>query len=118
VNPDSLFCSEFGLAFKLCGGREPESKNISEHSCAKAQNNHQHNRKTTIHAFPLPLGVPTCYFGCKLHRARLRGIYVLAAYPTSLFRLNAIQILFRSRLLRPKPHPPFSALRQESLPGE
>src|SRR5580765_3210554 len=111
VNPDSLFCSEFGLAFKLCGGREPDSKNIPEHSCAKAQDNHQHNRKTTIHAFPLSLAVPTFYFGCKLPRAKLCGIYVLAAYPTSLFRLNAIQMLFRSCLLRPKPHRPFSALR-------
>jgi len=111
VNPDFLLCCEFDLMFKLCGGREPESKNIPEHPCSKAQNNHQHYRKTTIHAFPLPLGVPIFSFGCTHHRAQLRGRYVLEAYSTSLFRLNAIQMLFRFCLLRPKLHPPVSELR-------
>jgi hypothetical protein len=109
VNPDSLFCSEFGLAFKLCGGREPESKNISEHPAPKHRTITSTIAKRRFTLSPATRSQPS--ISMQTSPREVVGIYVLAAYPTSLFRLNAIQMLFRSCLLRPKPHRPFSAPR-------
>src|SRR5580704_12872291 len=55
ANPGRLFLAEFHLMFKLSGGSEAHSKNMGKPTSAKAKHDHQHNRKTTIHSFPLPL---------------------------------------------------------------
>src|SRR5580704_6886781 len=55
ANPGRLFLAKLHLMFKLSGGCEAHSKNISKHTSAKAKHGHQHNRKATIHSFPLAL---------------------------------------------------------------
>src|SRR5580704_17603885 len=50
-----FFLAELHLMLKFSQGRQAHAKNISEHSSAKAQHDNQHNRKATIHSFPLPL---------------------------------------------------------------
>src|ERR1700680_4245928 len=52
-NPGCLFLAELHLVLKFRGGCEPRAENIREHTSAKANHDNQHDRKTTIHSFPL-----------------------------------------------------------------
>jgi hypothetical protein len=53
--PGCFLLAEPHLLLKFRGGRKPRAKNIREYARAKANHDDQHNRKTTIHSFPLPL---------------------------------------------------------------
>jgi hypothetical protein len=66
--------------FKFSQSSQTQPKNIRKRSSAKAQHNNQHNRKATIHSFPLPL-------------AKLAGSPSLAVQPSkAVASINAMQI--------------------------
>src|SRR5580700_979217 len=50
-----FFLAEFHLTLKFSRRRQPQTKYVRKHPSAKTQHDYQHNRKTTIHSFPLPL---------------------------------------------------------------
>src|SRR5580692_7475393 len=80
ANQGRLFLAQFHLMLKFSQSSQTQPKNVRDRSSAKAQHDNQHNRKATIHSFPLPL-------------AKLDGSLRLAAQrPKSAAASDATQI--------------------------
>jgi len=53
-----FFLAESDLTLKFLRHRQPQSKYVGKHASPEANHDHQHNRKATIHSFPL-LSLPS-----------------------------------------------------------